>query len=244
MDGRREPTPRCALSRESLGGPKGPTDTGHSLPVRPVEQRALHKRHDVRGQIGQLDRGAVNGDDRAVGRVELVDLRVQVVVLEPRHARRGQVRDDDAPVGRERERLRGIEAVGRALLEGRDVGPAVEAGVGVGRVVQDDRGPLEPDAVASGPGADPYAAAESDYRFGVSLACLRGCGGLENTSKEYMLPRHVSRPNIGFRRGNVNSENTYRAAPAPAMARVEMRGAGHCCSIVMKRTAESAMGVA
>ena len=211
--------------------------------MRPVEQRTLHKRHDVRGQIGQLDRGAVDGDDGAVGRVELVDLRVQVVVLEPRHARRGQVRDDDAPVGRERERLRGVEAVGRALLEGRDVGPAVEAGVGVGRV-QDDWGPLLRDAVACSPGADAYAAAESDYRFGVSLACLRGWGGLENTSKEYMLPRHVSRPNIGFRRGNVNSENTYRAAPAPAMARVEMMGAGHGCSIVMKRTAESAMGVA
>ena len=57
---------------------------------------------------------------------------------------------------------------------------------------------------------DGLARCDSDCHFGVSLACLRGCSELEKTSEEWMLPRHVSRPNIWFKRGNMESENTYR----------------------------------
>ena len=57
---------------------------------------------------------------------------------------------------------------------------------------------------------DGLARCDSERHFGVSLACLRGCSELEDTSEEWMLPRHVSRPNIWCRRGNMKSGNTYR----------------------------------
>ena len=48
------------------------------------------------------------------------------------------------------------------------------------------------------------------YHFGVSLACLRECSELENTPQESMLPRHVSGLKVWSKRGNMNSEYTYR----------------------------------
>ncbi len=87
--------------------------------------------------------------------VKLVNARVLIVVLEPGHARLGQLAHNDASVGRERDRLRRMEAVERAVLERGEVGPLGERGV-----VYHHWRLLERYAVAGCPGADPDAAAK------------------------------------------------------------------------------------
>lgn len=145
-------TLRSILGRKRLGDTKRPTRTSHGLIVRSVENRPLNIRHDVRGQIRQLDSGPIDSDDGPVDLVKLVDARVLVVVAEPRHARRGQVRHDDAPVGRELDRLRRMQAVVRALLKRRQVVlPAREVRVRWGHMVR--RVPVHHRGCSGGRGA-------------------------------------------------------------------------------------------
>ena len=111
------------LGRKRLSNNKPSTSTRTSLLLRPIENRTLNIRHHVRRQIRQLDRRGIKRGDSAMNLIELINLRMLIIVREPVHAGRRKVADDDAPVGRELDRLGGVEAVVRATLERREVLP-------------------------------------------------------------------------------------------------------------------------
>ena len=93
--------------------------------------------------------------------IQLLNIRMLIIMFEPIHARRRQVTDNDAPVRRELDRLRGMEAVVRAVLEGGEVLPGGETGVDGGHVAALYDWRLDGcGAVAGCPGADADAATE------------------------------------------------------------------------------------
>ena len=80
-------------------------------------------RHHVWRQIRQLDGRGIKRSNSAMNLIELINLRMLIIVREPVHAGRRTVADNDAPIGRELDRLSGMEAVVPATLEGCEILP-------------------------------------------------------------------------------------------------------------------------